>query len=82
MPSTTLPLDPRYVIHVRQATSTALTILQSYLPDYITANGEDLETPLTEEQKADLYAELASGAESGWDYTARYVPRPCRSASA
>jgi alpha,alpha-trehalase len=48
-------------------------ILQSYLADYVTANGPDIPTPLTEEQKADLYAELASGAESGWDYTARYV---------
>ncbi|KAF8749526.1 Trehalase [Rhizoctonia solani] len=35
-------------------------------------NGEDIETPLTDEQKADLYAELATGAESGWDYTARW----------
>ncbi|KAH7337166.1 trehalase [Rhizoctonia solani] len=45
---------------------------ESYLPDYITANGEDLETHFTEEQKADIYAELATGAESGWDYTARW----------
>ena len=31
----------------------------------LTANSENIETPLTEEQKADLYAELASGAETG-----------------
>ncbi|KAF8600259.1 hypothetical protein BDV93DRAFT_511019 [Ceratobasidium sp. AG-I] len=39
--------------------------------DYLGANREDIATPLTEEQKGDLYAELASGAESGWDYTSR-----------
>lgn len=33
--------------------------------DYLTANGPDVKAPLNENQKADLYAELASGAESG-----------------
>ena len=37
------------------------------------ANGPDLAVPYTEDQKAALYAELASGAESGHDYTARRV---------
>ncbi|QRV92208.1 trehalase [Ceratobasidium sp. AG-Ba] len=49
---------------------------ESYLEDYLTANGPDISTPYTDEQKADLYAELASGAESGWDYTARWVREP------
>ncbi|KAG8737849.1 hypothetical protein FRC10_007602 [Ceratobasidium sp. 414] len=49
---------------------------ESYLEDYLAANGADIVTPLTEEQKGDLYAELASGAESGWDYTARWVRVP------
>ncbi|KAG9090205.1 hypothetical protein FRC06_001168 [Ceratobasidium sp. 370] len=49
---------------------------ESYLEDYLAANGADITTPLTEAQKGDLYAELASGAESGWDYTARWVREP------
>ncbi|KAB5589880.1 Trehalase [Ceratobasidium theobromae] len=43
---------------------------ESYLADYLTANGPGMN--LTEAQKGDLYAELATGAESGWDYTARW----------
>jgi alpha,alpha-trehalase len=39
--------------------------------DYETANSPDLPS-LNDTQKADLYAELASGAESGWDYSARW----------
>jgi alpha,alpha-trehalase len=50
-------------------------ILKIYLIltiDYTTANGPDVVPPLTETQKAALYAELASGAETGWDYTMRW----------
>lgn len=39
---------------------------ESYLTDYNTAAG------LNETAQASLYAELASGAESGWDYTMRW----------
>ncbi|KAF8895253.1 glycoside hydrolase family 37 protein, partial [Infundibulicybe gibba] len=49
---------------------------ESYLTDYLTANGPDIKTPLNDSQKADLYAELASGAESGWDYTVRWFADP------
>ena len=45
---------------------------ESYLTDYLTANDPSLATPLTESERADLYAELASGAESGWDYSSRW----------
>jgi alpha,alpha-trehalase len=40
--------------------------------DYTTANGPNVVPALTETQKAALYAELASGAETGWDYTMRW----------
>ena len=40
--------------------------------DYDLANGEDVIPPLSASEKAELYAEMASGAESGWDYTARF----------
>jgi len=36
-----------------------------FFADYLTANGPDVKTPLNDTQKAALYAELASGAESG-----------------
>ncbi|KAF9450542.1 glycoside hydrolase family 37 protein [Macrolepiota fuliginosa MF-IS2] len=45
---------------------------ESYLTDYLTANGPDVSPSLNDTQKADLYAELATGAESGWDYTRRW----------
>ncbi|TCD65786.1 hypothetical protein EIP91_002225 [Steccherinum ochraceum] len=49
---------------------------ESYLTDYLTANDPKLTTPLTEDERAELYSELASGAETGWDYTARYMRLP------
>ncbi|RDB14875.1 Trehalase [Hypsizygus marmoreus] len=42
---------------------------ESYLTDYKTVNEP---TPLNGTASAALYAELASGAESGWDYTVRW----------
>ena len=49
---------------------------ESYIEDYEAANGADLATPYTEQQKEDLYAELASGAETGWDYSSRWEKNP------
>lgn len=49
---------------------------ESYLQDYTTANDPTLATPLTDDQRADLYAQLASGAESGWDYSSRWMKEP------
>jgi len=45
---------------------------ESYLTDYTTANAAASGPTLNETQKGNLYAELASGAESGWDYTMRW----------
>ncbi|KNZ73310.1 Trehalase [Termitomyces sp. J132] len=42
---------------------------ESYLADYTTAS---VPNTLNDTQKAALYAELASGAETGWDYTVRW----------
>ncbi|KAG7088886.1 hypothetical protein E1B28_012833 [Marasmius oreades] len=44
---------------------------ESYLTDYLTVNGPNM--TLNETQRSDIYAELATGAESGWDYTARWL---------
>lgn len=59
---------------------------ESYREDYITAtnttyhseSGEVYERDerLNRTQLADVYSNLASGAESGWDYTARWMSRP------
>ncbi|KAH7910486.1 glycoside hydrolase family 37 protein [Hygrophoropsis aurantiaca] len=49
---------------------------ESYLEDYLTVHDPTLSTPLTDQQAADLYGELASGAETGWDYTARFEAIP------
>jgi alpha,alpha-trehalase len=59
---------------------------ESYYEDYTTANnasyyneeGEVFNetSPLSDNERAQLYANLASGAESGWDYTARWLKTP------
>ncbi|KAI0076715.1 glycoside hydrolase family 37 protein [Panus rudis PR-1116 ss-1] len=49
---------------------------ESYYTDYITANDPTLQTPLTKQERGDLYAELATGAESGWDYSSRWLKEP------
>ncbi|KAH8114772.1 trehalase [Phellopilus nigrolimitatus] len=49
---------------------------ESYLTDYITANGDGIATNLNDSQKADLFAEIATGAETGWDFTVRFFKEP------
>jgi len=59
---------------------------ESYYEDYVTANNESYYNEegkifnathnLNETEKAQLYANLASGAESGWDYTSRWLKNP------
>ena len=58
---------------------------ESYREDYITANNETyfsldglqyLVPRLNDSSKANLYAELASGAESGMDYSTRWLANP------
>jgi len=49
---------------------------ESYSEDYETANGADISPAYTDDQKAALYAELASGAETGWDYSSRWAKNP------
>lgn len=59
---------------------------ESYREDYISVNNHSYyatsgiiypETaPLNETEKAILYSNLASGAESGWDYSSRWLANP------
>ena len=51
--------------------SVSLTVIE----DYLTANDPAL-PPLNEDERSNLYAELASGAESGWDYSSRWAKEP------
>lgn len=46
---------------------------ESYYEDVHTAEGK------TEKEKADLYKDLASGAESGWDFSSRWFKRSSKS---
>lgn len=59
---------------------------ESYYEDYQTANNRtyfntegkqfNATKPLNETEKATLYSNLASGAESGWDYSSRWIANP------
>ncbi|KLU81332.1 trehalase [Magnaporthiopsis poae ATCC 64411] len=59
---------------------------ESFREDYITANNRSYYAAsgiiypegrqLNESEKAELYSYLASGAESGWDYCARWLRKP------
>ncbi|KAI0109995.1 glycoside hydrolase family 37 protein [Daldinia grandis] len=59
---------------------------ESYREDYITANNRSYYAasgiiypeshPLNESEKAGLYSNLATGAESGWDYNTRFISNP------
>lgn len=64
---------------------------ESYREDYITANNRSYyaesgiiypeNNPLNETERAELYANLASGAESGWDYSSRWLRTPADAAN-
>lgn len=47
---------------------------EGYVEDIDVALGA--QPPFNLTQQADIYAELASGAESGWDYTSRWTKEP------
>jgi alpha,alpha-trehalase len=40
--------------------------------DYLMANDRTANPPLSASQKADLYAELATGSETGWELSSRW----------
>ncbi|EEB94678.1 hypothetical protein MPER_06469, partial [Moniliophthora perniciosa FA553] len=67
----TSPFSNRTFAMTRYAVNNSAPRPESYLTDYLTANGPNVS--LNETQRAALYAELATGAESGWDYTARWL---------
>lgn len=52
---------------------------EGYVEDIDVALGA--QPPLNATQRADIYAELASGAESGWDYSSRWCKEPLGNAT-
>ncbi|KAI0060461.1 glycoside hydrolase family 37 protein [Artomyces pyxidatus] len=78
----TSPFTNQTYLLSRYAVTNSAPRPESYLTDYLTANDPALKTPLNESQRADLYSELASGAETGWDYSTRFVSQPLAGGSA
>ena len=52
--------------------STACLIVNLQIIDYLTVKDPSVHPPLNDSQKADLYAELGSASESGWDFSMRW----------
>jgi alpha,alpha-trehalase len=77
MQSLTLPLVPNPISKVSCYSNPDHAFFSRcrYL-DYLTVHDPTLSTPLTDTQAADLYSELASGAETGWDYSSRFEAIP------
>ncbi|KIY65017.1 glycoside hydrolase family 37 protein [Cylindrobasidium torrendii FP15055 ss-10] len=73
--SVTSPTTGQNYSLARYAVNNSAPRPESYLTDYKTANNPDGPT-LTEDERSSLYAELASGAESGWDYSTRWLQDP------
>ncbi|KAF8324785.1 Six-hairpin glycosidase-like protein [Cantharellus anzutake] len=49
---------------------------EGFIQDFHAANGPDILVPFSEQKKADLYAEIASATESGWDFASRWLRQP------
>lgn len=49
--------------------------------DYLTVH-DPTAANLTAEEQGELYSQLASGAESGWDFTSRFAADPTASGNA
>ncbi|KAF8877143.1 Six-hairpin glycosidase-like protein [Gymnopilus junonius] len=70
----TSPFTNKTFTMFRYAVNNTAPRPESYLADYTTVNS--VSPALNDSAKAELYAELASGAESGWDYTTRFFLSP------
>ncbi|PFH54014.1 glycoside hydrolase family 37 protein [Amanita thiersii Skay4041] len=66
------PFSNRKFKMYRYAVNNTAPRPESYLTDYTTANSPDMGPTLNDTQKANLYAELASAAETGWDFSTRW----------
>ncbi|KAL2270867.1 hypothetical protein VTJ83DRAFT_238 [Remersonia thermophila] len=83
--SITAPNGKQYTLN-RYAVNNNQPRPESYREDYITATNQSyyaesgiiypVKNPLNETEIANVYANLASGAESGWDYSSRWLRTP------
>lgn len=71
----TSPYTKKTFTLFRYAVSNSAPRPESYLTDYETASDPTLRS-LNESERGELYSELASGAETGWDYSTRFVSLP------
>ncbi|KAF9220247.1 glycoside hydrolase family 37 protein [Gyrodon lividus] len=72
----TSPYTGQTYMMARYAVNNTAPRPESYLEDYLTVHDPTLSTPLTDTEAAALYGELASGAETGWDYSSRFEANP------
>ncbi|PPQ65887.1 hypothetical protein CVT26_000907 [Gymnopilus dilepis] len=72
--SVTSPFTNKTHTMFRYAVNNTAPRPESYLADYTTVNS--VSPALNDSAKAELYAQLATGAESGWDYTTRFFLSP------
>ncbi|KAF8627421.1 hypothetical protein AX17_006236 [Amanita inopinata Kibby_2008] len=71
----TSPFSNRVFKMYRYAVNNTAPRPESYFTDYTLANDPASGPALNETQRSALYAELASGAETGWDYSTRWFDR-------
>ncbi|KIK16915.1 glycoside hydrolase family 37 protein [Pisolithus microcarpus 441] len=69
-------MSARYSINNSAPRPESYLTVSTQSEDYLTANDPAYGTPLTQQQAEALCGELASGAESGWDFTARFEMVP------
>ncbi|KAJ4482484.1 glycoside hydrolase family 37 protein [Lentinula aciculospora] len=72
----TSPYSNQTYAMARYAVNNTAPRPESYFTDYQTAHESGLDLSTTE--LSNLYAELASGAETGWDYCSRYLASPAQ----
>ncbi|KZT11812.1 glycoside hydrolase family 37 protein [Laetiporus sulphureus 93-53] len=73
--SVTSPYTNKTYTMFRYAVNNSAPRPESYSDDYSTAFDPTL-PPLDEDQRSELYAELASAAETGWDFSSRFASDP------
>ncbi|OCF57627.1 alpha,alpha-trehalase [Kwoniella mangroviensis CBS 10435] len=75
----TSPFTGKTLLVAHYAVNNSAPRPEGYVEDYETVTGSS--PALNESAKAELYSELATGAESGWDYSSRWCKQPVQNVS-
>ncbi|WWC71393.1 uncharacterized protein I206_105348 [Kwoniella pini CBS 10737] len=75
----TSPYTNQTVLVAHYAVNNSAPRPEGYVEDYETVTGTS--PALNDSAKAELYSELATGAESGWDYSSRWCKQPLLNAT-